>query len=208
MTGNEEESSTKGLHVCPAKHAGWLTISLRKAINNPTRILRGLAKTGYTVVDLGCGPGYFSLPLAEMVGGTGQVIAVDLQAEMLERLRVRAEAAGLASRIRLHQCAADSLGLEASADLALAFWMLHEVPDKERFLKEVYAILNDDGRFLLVEPWGHVSAVEYRRSVAKATAAGLKPLKRVRVGFSRATLFERGDVMMAEVPEHGGGGLQ
>ena len=69
--------------------------------------------------------------------------------------------------------------------------MLHEVPDKERFLGEVREILNEGGRFLLVEPWGHVSAAEYRRSLAAAAAVGFKPLSKVRIAFSRATLFER-----------------
>ena len=192
MTEDERESATNGQRVCPAEHAGWLYSSWRKVIHNPARILRGLVKPGDTAVDLGCGPGFFTLPLAEMVGEEGLVIAVDLQEAMLEKLRARAEQAGLASRIHPHQATTTTMDLVARAEFVLAFYMLHEVPNKERFLEEVREILNEDGRFLLVEPWGHVSGVEYQRTVATAAAVGLKPLSKVRVAFSRGTLFQRG----------------
>jgi len=92
-------------------------------------------------VDLGCGPGFFTLPLAEMVGESGRVIAVDIQEEMLAKLRVRAEKANLASRIEPHLAGPDSIGVggpdsAVSADFALAFYMLHEVPDRDRFMRE------------------------------------------------------------------------
>jgi ubiquinone/menaquinone biosynthesis C-methylase UbiE len=63
---------------------------------------------------------------------------------MLEKVRARAERKGLAARIRLHQCPADSLGLgEKRADFALAFWMVHEVLDAARFLGEARGIFRD-----------------------------------------------------------------
>ena len=185
------ESKAPASRVCPAEHAGWLSSSLRRLVHNPRRILRGMVKPGDTVVDVGCGPGFFSLPLAEAVGEAGRVIAVDLQEAMLEKVRSRAEDAGLLSRIQLHQCPADTIGLEAVADFVLSFYMLHEVPDKKRFLEEVHDLLKEGGRYLVVEPWGHVSATEYRRTVDNAVAAQLTPVSKVRVAFSRATLFER-----------------
>ena len=89
MTKNQGDSPAQGPRVCPAEHAGWLSTSWRKVIHNPRRMLRGLVRPGDTVVDLGCGPGFFSLPLAELVGKEGLVVAVDLQDEMLQKLRVR-----------------------------------------------------------------------------------------------------------------------
>lgn len=178
--------------VCSAEHAGWLSTPVRRLITNPSRILRGLAQPGDTAVDLGCGPGFFTLPLAEMVGETGSVIAVDLQAAMLEQVKKRAERKGLMARIRLHHCAADSLDLSGeAADFALAFWMVHEVPDGPRFLREVAAGVEPGGRLLLVEPRGHVSATAFDETVAAAGAAGFRPLRRPRIAFSRATLFVR-----------------
>ena len=178
-------------HVCSAEHAGWLSTSLRKLVTNPERILRGLVAEGDIAVDLGCGPGFFTLPLAGMVGETGRVIAVDVQEGMLTKVRARAEQAGLASRIDLCDCSPERIGLVGPADFALAFWMLHEVPDQQSLLNEVYGMLKDGGRFLFVEPAGHVSADRFRESIELAGKAGLFPIATPRLAFSRAKLFVR-----------------
>jgi ubiquinone/menaquinone biosynthesis C-methylase UbiE len=189
ITGEKTSAPTQ--RVCAAEHAGWLSTPMRKVINNPKRILRGLVGAGETVVDLGCGPGFFSLPLAHMVGDAGRVIAVDVQEAMLKKLTVRAEKAGLASRIRPHRSNADSIGTIEPADFVLAFYVLHEVPDKESFLRQVHDILKEGGRFLLVEPIGHVTKAEYRRTVETAHEAGLVSVSVPRIAFSRAALFTR-----------------
>ena len=185
------EPASGSQRVCPASHAGWLSTPLRRLLQNPERILRGLVSEGDTVIDVGCGPGFFTLPLARMVGETGSLIAVDLQPQMLERLRQRAERAGLAGRIRLQACKADALELCAEADFALAFYMLHEVPSAEAFLEEVRGALKPRGRLLLVEPRGHVSASDFQRSVALATKAGMQVLSEPRLAFSRAVVLAR-----------------
>ena len=184
-------STDQKTYVCPAEQAGWLTSSARKLFNNPRRILSGLVSKGDTAVDLGAGPGFFSLPLAEMVGETGRVIAVDIQEEMLAALRLRADKAGLAARIQLHHAGPAEIGVVDHADFALAFWMVHEVPDKDGFLREVFGIVKPGGRFLLVEPMGHVSKGRFAATVELAKQAGFVPLAEPRVGFSRAVLFSR-----------------
>lgn len=191
MTESDREAKLGGGGVCSASHAGWLSTPLRRLVHNPDRLLAGLVNAGDTAVDFGCGPGFFTLPMAEMVGPSGRVVAVDLQADMLEKLRARAERAGLASRIWLHQCAADTIGQLEPSDFALAFYMVHEVPDPERFLREVHDALKEGGRLLLVEPKGHVSAGAFRKTADVAGSFGLKPLSQPRVRGSRATLFER-----------------
>jgi ubiquinone/menaquinone biosynthesis C-methylase UbiE len=177
------------VHVCPASHAGWLSTPVRRLMHNPRRVVSGLAEPGQTVADLGCGPGFFTLPLAQLVGDEGRVIAVDLQQAMLDKLAVRAERAGLSGRITLHACAADALDLTETVDAALAFYMLHEVPDQERFLGEVRTLLKPGGRFLLVEPRGHVGAEAFERSLAAAMATGMTVERRPRVLFSRAAFL-------------------
>ena len=78
-------------HVCP----WWLCFTfdnpLRRLIHNPDRLLRSWIAPGQTAIDIGCGMGYFTLPMARLVGNSGRVIAVDLQAQMLDRLQRRAE---------------------------------------------------------------------------------------------------------------------
>jgi ubiquinone/menaquinone biosynthesis C-methylase UbiE len=177
--------------VCSSDHARWLVTPLRRLFTDPQRILRRLVAKGETAVDLGCGPGYFTLPLARLVGENGRVIAVDLQPEMLTILERRAQHSGLTSHIELHQCSADTLGVEKLVDFALAFYVVHEVPDPARFFGEVSAMLKPGGRLLLVEPKGHVSADAFARTEAQAAGAGLRPLARPHVAFSRSVLLTR-----------------
>ena len=189
MTGSP---ARKRVSVCPAEDAGWLSTPLRRLITHPGRILRGLVGPGDTAVDLGCGPGFFTIPLAEMVGGEGSVVAVDLQQAMLDKVGARAERKGLTSRIRLHRCEAGSLGLGAEhADFGLAFWMVHEVPDQWRFFEEARALLRSDARLLLVEPRGHVSKAAFAQTLAAAEAAGFRREAGPRIAFSLAALLER-----------------
>ena len=141
------------------------------------------------------------LPMAELVGPGGRVVAVDLQAGMLDRLRLRAERAGLSSRVTLHRCEPDAVGELPVADAALAFWMVHEVPNVTRFLSEVAGALKPGGRFLLVEPRGHVSAAAFAATVGIAAASGLRPVATPRVRLSRTTMFEREqDVRRVQLP--------
>jgi ubiquinone/menaquinone biosynthesis C-methylase UbiE len=178
--------------VCPAEDAGWLSTPLRRLITHPGRILGDLVGPGDTAVDLGCGPGFFTLPLAEMVGHEGSVIAVDLQQAMLDKLRARAERKGLTSRIRLHRCEPGSLGLDGErADFALAFWMVHEVPDQWGFFRETHELLRSGARLLLVEPKGHVVRTAFAHTLEAAEAAGFHPGGRPRVIFSYSALLER-----------------
>jgi ubiquinone/menaquinone biosynthesis C-methylase UbiE len=51
---------------------------LRRVLQNPQKILSGLVNQGQTALDIGCGMGYFSIPLAQLVGSSGNVVCVDL----------------------------------------------------------------------------------------------------------------------------------
>jgi ubiquinone/menaquinone biosynthesis C-methylase UbiE len=112
-------------HVCP----WWLCFTFdnifRKLIHDPVKILRPYIKTGDMVLDTGPGMGYFTIPLAQMVGEKGRVIAADIQERMLLALAKRAEQAGVEKRIILHLCSPDSLGLQEKVNFILAFWMVH-----------------------------------------------------------------------------------
>ena len=74
------------------------------------------------VVDVGCAMGYFTLPLAGLVGPTGRVIAVDLQARMLRALDRRARRAGLSEPIETRRCGADSLELATLPAALTSHW--------------------------------------------------------------------------------------
>jgi ubiquinone/menaquinone biosynthesis C-methylase UbiE len=176
-------------NVCPWWLCATFDNPLRRLIHNPDRILAGLVRPGETALDIGCGMGYFSIPLARLVGPGGKVICVDLQEQMLAGVRRRAERAGVADRIRLHRAGTDGLELEETADFALAFWMLHEVPAQAAFLAEVIACLRPSARLLVVEPRLHVSGAAFERSVDVARSVGLEPIASPAVALSRALLF-------------------
>jgi ubiquinone/menaquinone biosynthesis C-methylase UbiE len=125
---------------------------LRRLVHNPDAILAGLVRQGQTAFDLGCGMGYFTIPLARLVGDQGRVIAIDLQEKMLARVKRRAERAGVLDRIELHRAQPTQLGITSSGDFALAFWMVHEVPDQFAFLHEVHHMLKLGASFLIAEP--------------------------------------------------------
>ena len=186
-----DKPSVGGGSICPAEQGHWLASSIRRLVHNPEKILRGLIREGQTVADLGCGPGFFTIPMAELVGENGRVIAVDLQQGMLDMLKVRAERANMLSRIRLHKCEVDAIGVTEHVDFALAFYMVHEVQDVPGYLAQVSDMMKPDGRFLMVEPKGHVSRAQFAETTEIARAAGLKPIDSPRIFWGYSTLFSR-----------------
>jgi ubiquinone/menaquinone biosynthesis C-methylase UbiE len=177
-----------------AARAGHLKGILRRLINPPGRILRGYIHPGDTVLDLGCGPGYFTLPMARVAGGTGTVIAVDVQEEMLEQARHAAEREGLLPRIRFHRASGNSLNLEMGPVLsfALAFHVMHETEDIAAILTELHRVLRPAGLLLIAEPMGVVGAREFRDTIATAERAGFRKVSRPFILLSRAVLLEKG----------------
>lgn len=183
--------------VCPW-WIGYLLLSpVRRWTQSPRRILEPWVRPGMTVVDVGCAMGYFTLQLAELVGPTGRVVAVDLQERMLRALERRARRAGLSELIETRRCGADTLGLADLAgcvDFALVFAVAHEIPDVGKLMVELAALLSPEGRALLAEPSGHVSAEEFAASIAAARSAGLTVEAQPTIARSRATVLALRDL--------------
>ncbi len=181
----------RGQHTCP----WWLCFTfdnpLRRWLQKPDLILKGIVQQGQTALDIGCGMGYFSLAMARAVGPVGKVICIDMQDKMLEMAAGRAERAGLGKVMQFHRCTADSLGLKVTAAFALAFWMVHEVRDKGKFLGEVRDLLKAGGTFLIVEPKLHVSGTDFNETVSAAMALGYEVAARPVISMSRAVLFKK-----------------
>jgi ubiquinone/menaquinone biosynthesis C-methylase UbiE len=177
------------LHTCPS----WLSFSLdnpiRRRLQDPEAILSPHVRPGMTAIDIGCGLGYFTAAMARLAGPPGRVIAVDLQDTMLDRARARAGRDGVADRITFVKCGPEDLMVRDRADFVLAFWMVHEVRDREIFMRQVREIMKPGGRFLFVEPKLHVSRRQFEKSSAIAGSAGLAQVEVPFVRFSRAALF-------------------
>jgi ubiquinone/menaquinone biosynthesis C-methylase UbiE len=145
-------------------------------------------------MDIGPGMGFFSLPMARMVGPQGRVICVDVQPKMLDALLRRARRANLADRIETRTADALSLGgadLTGTIDFVLAFAVVHETGDAAGFFKEVHRVLKPGGRALFAEPPGHVSQGAFEASVRAAEAGGLVRTAGQKVARSHATLLEK-----------------
>jgi len=176
-------------HICPWWLAYTFDNPLRRLIHNPQKILSEYVKEGMTVLDVGCGMGYFTLGLAELVGDAGKVIAVDLQQQMLDIMLKRATSKGVKHRIIPHLADPVSINVTTPVDFVLAFWMVHETPDPENFFAEIGSILKPAGKIVYTEPAFHVSEKQYRRILSAALKSGLKKSQDLTIAFSRATLL-------------------
>jgi ubiquinone/menaquinone biosynthesis C-methylase UbiE len=177
-------------HVCPW-WIGYLLVSpIRRWFENPEKILSPYINEGMTVLDVGPGMGFFTIPAARMVGKSGKVIAVDIQEKMLAGLVKRAEKAGVADRIVTKLCDQDSLGVSGSIDLCLAFNVVHEVPDASALFVQIRKILRRTGKLLVVEPgrW-HVPEKDFANTLTKAIAAGLKLIGQPKMRGRQTALF-------------------
>jgi ubiquinone/menaquinone biosynthesis C-methylase UbiE len=179
-------------HTCPWWFGYFLLSPLRRVTQSPCRVLAPYVREGMTVLEPGCGMGYFTLELARRVGPRGRVVAVDLQEKMLAGLRRRAARAGLAGRIDARLARPDRLGvddLRGQVDFALAFYVVHELAAPGEFFSELAAALRPDGSVLVVEPPLHVSRTGFERSLAAAEGAGLRVAGRPRIGPNKSALL-------------------
>ena len=183
--------SDRSSRICPVERAGHLDSMIRRWMQNPRRILKPYLKEGMTVLDFGCGPGFFSIDMAHMVGESGHVIAADAQDGMLRRLRDKIQGTELEERITLHKCEGNTIGLPRRVDFVLAFYVLHELPDQEAFFREIESMLNPNGRVLIVEPPLHVSRAAFGETIRRSRDVGFAAIKRPRVFLSKAVLLKR-----------------
>jgi len=180
--------------VCPWWMGPLLLNPLRRWTVKPEKLLAPYIRDGMTVLEPGPGMGFLTLPLAELVGLHGKVIAVDIQAKMLENLKLRADRAGYAGRIQTRLAVPDSLqipDLIGSIDFALAFAMVHETPSADRFFREVTAALKPGAAALLVEPSGHVRNEQFDAEIAAAQAAGLVVVGTPKISRNHAALMRK-----------------
>lgn len=177
--------------VCPVERAGGLDSRIRRWVQDPRKMLSPYVKEGMVVVDVGCGPGFFVVDMAELVGESGRVIACDLQEGMLAKLRDKIAGTEIEGRVTLHKCEEDKIGIGEKVDFVLMFYVVHEVPDKEALFGETAAMLKPGGQVLIVEPPLHVRKKAFEVTVGQACAAGLAVIERPKVFLSKAVLLKK-----------------
>src|SRR3954464_3451331 len=101
-----------------------------------------------SVIDIGCGHGWSSIALARAYPDA-VVDGFDPDAYSIEQARTHAADAGVADRVRFH--AGDAAAIERTADLAMAFECVHDMPDPVSVLSAARRALPDDGSMLVVD---------------------------------------------------------
>jgi ubiquinone/menaquinone biosynthesis C-methylase UbiE len=168
-------ASRRASRPCPT-WLGWM-VELDNPFarsNRAANIIKTLdLQPGMSVLDVGCGPGRLTIPLAHRVGPQGEVLAMDIQAGMLERVRAKAQAANL-TNIRFLQAGAGEGKLERGHyDRAVLVTVLGEIPDREGALREIVGALKPGGILSVTET---VFDPHYQRRstvLRLASAAGL-----------------------------------
>jgi SAM-dependent methyltransferase len=178
-------------HVCPWWCCFTFDNPIRRLFHDPRKILSPFVRPGFSVVDIGPGMGYFTVPLCHLVGDGGRVLAVDIQRKMLDAARKGAIKEKVIDRLVTRVASQESLNIAERADFVLAFWMVHEVPVKERFFQEIALALKDDGFFLMVEPLIHVTSASFSGTIDIAKRSGLRPTASPRIALSRSALFRK-----------------
>jgi len=158
----------------------------REATLQPEKLLRDLGLSeGMTIADIGCGPGFFTIPAAKIVGEHGHALAADIQGEMLSTVRSRALEHGL-SNVRIVKTNDREIPIASgSCDYVLLAFTLHEIDHRASFLHRAARTLKPGGRMIVIE-WDKAPGpigppledrITPEELAADAQAAGLRQME-------------------------------
>ncbi len=171
--------------------AGYLLLNpLRKLVQNPEKVLSDYIRPGMKVLEPGCAMGFFTVPMARMVGNDGMIYAIDIQEKMLKVLKKRLGRMNLLKRVSIRRSSSGSISagdLSGQIDLAVVYAVFHEVGNRETFIKEVFNTLKPGGRLLFREP-GVVSKERVMEEIELIKSAGFRAANDS--GFSSKRVFE------------------
>lgn len=135
-----------------SRAADWLDRSGRQAEERSDLAIKELnLKPGMVVADIGAGTGYYSIRVAKRVSPGGRVLAIDIQPEMLDRLRINAEAANVKNIETILGSESNPHLPPGTLDLAIMVDVYHELSRPQRILEHVRAALKPNGQLVLLE---------------------------------------------------------
>ena len=171
---SDEKSYVIGTHDAEIERLGTQHRVWRASVLDLWRL--GGITTGQTVLDVGAGPGYAALDLAEIVGRSGKVIAIERSRRFLDALSHFAAARGLANIEAVEADLLDYDWPEAIADRAWCRWVLAFVGDPAKVLSGIARALQPGGKLLIQEYYDYGSwhlaprSPEFESYVAKFVA--------------------------------------
>jgi ubiquinone/menaquinone biosynthesis C-methylase UbiE len=180
----------KKYSVCPLALAGILDNKIRNFLHNPTKILKPYINKNMTIMDIGCGPGVFSIEAAKLLEGTGKVISVDMQEGMLEILRNKIKGQLIEKNIVLHKCTQYCINVTENVDLVLMIYMVHEVPNKENMFNEILPLINKNGLLIIIEH-KFVSKKQFNKIINIVKEKGFIEDKKLKIALSRGIVLKK-----------------
>ncbi len=138
------------MHKFDPRKRAFLDDPKRLFFENPEVILSEAGvKPGEVVADIGCGTGFFTIPLARHVGKTGTVYALDTSPTMIKKLQIRTK---YLEQVKPTHSKENRFPLETeSIDFVLLVNMVHELENWKLFFKEVGRVLKRGGRVCVVD---------------------------------------------------------
>lgn len=144
-------------------------------VNSAREIIPHLhLQAGMKVLDLGCGPGRLTIPIAKLVGPSGRVTAFDLQEQMLRRVRKKAEREKLANIEFIPGAVGEGKLGKDRFERVLLVTVLGEIPEKQAALHEIFACLKPGGLLSITEVIADPHFLTRRKVRQVVGAAGLQ----------------------------------
>ena len=167
---------TRPGQLFPHQLAFTLLIPLRALLLSPAELLRRLQPTADSrILEVGCGPGYFSPALARAVP-QGELVLADIQPEMLAIARRRLEKRHI-TNTTCQLCNGSSFPFaDNSFDRIVLVTVLGEVRDRSAYLREFARLLTPDGLLSISEAAGDPDKLEQGELIALLTTHGFKPV--------------------------------
>ncbi len=135
------------------------------------------SKPGMKIIDIGCGPGRVTIPLAQHMGSQGELVAMDIQQEMLERIEQKAKAHHLDTIIYLKAGLGEGKLALNHFDRALLVCVLGEIPNQKLALEEVFKALKPGGILSITETIFDPHFQSKKKVIQLAQAVGFKEKK-------------------------------
>ena len=143
----EELGTSRFLNILFKPAGAMMESRLRKWLFDPSRTLRGAdLKPGQTVLEVGCGTGFFTLLAADMIGEDGHLIAMDTLSDYVDRVMQKTKTAGLTNVEVIRRDALNTQLPSASVDVVLLFGVIpFPTLPLSRLLPEMHRVLRDKG---------------------------------------------------------------
>ena len=162
----------------PWRWARFIDNPLRRLVQSPSRVMEQAGvHEGMRVLELGPGPGFFTLEASQRAGDSGRLYCLDIQPQLIARLKHRIEREGLENVALMVGDAAALPFADNSLDLAFLVTVFGEIPNKDEALRELYRVLRLGGILsvseILVDPDYSLPGT----IISQAHKAGFEPVQ-------------------------------